>query len=101
MAQYTQRPQPPNREPPPLPKRPGGPQKRPAEPPRPPKPPEEHRPPRREPAGGLSLSGIFNMLGLGGGKMDSDRILIMGILLLLSGEDSDELLMLALLYILL
>lgn len=78
------------REPPPLPKTPPPPQREYALPPR--------HTPRNE--GGLSLGGILNMLGLGG-RMDSDRILVLGILLLLSGEDCDQLLLLALMYILL
>ena len=44
--------------------------------------------------------GIMEMLGLGG-KPDSDRILILGLLLLLSGEECDRWLLMALMYILL
>ena len=43
---------------------------------------------------------ILESLGLGG-RMDSDHILILGLLFLLSGEDCDRLLLMALLYILL
>ena len=39
------------------------------------------------------------MLGISGG-MDSDRILVLGLLLLLSGEECDRMLLMALLYIL-
>ena len=79
-------------EPPPLPKCKGH---SPASPP----------PPRvaegcRAPKGGLLPMDILESLGLGG-RMDSDRILILGLLFLLSGEDCDRLLLMALLYILL
>lgn len=83
------------REPPPLPKTP--PRAGTGEPkPLPPSPP----PPTGGGMNGFSLEGILKSLGLSGG-IDSDRILILGLLLLLSGEDCDRLLMLALMYILL
>lgn len=54
---------------------------------------------------GLSSSGrpfdILKMLRLDGIKGDPDRLLLLGIFLLLSGEDTDELLLYALLYIML
>ena len=71
-------------EPPPLPKR---------ECPHPKPTNNKPMPPRR----GFDFSDIFGLLG----GMDSDRILILGLLLLLSGEECDRLLLMALLYILL
>ena len=53
----------------------------------------------QSPRKGLLPQNIMEMLGLGG-NMDSDRILLLGIPLLLSGEECDRLLMMALLYIL-
>ncbi len=50
--------------------------------------------------GAFMPRGIMEMLGLSGG-LDSDRILLLGVLFLLSGEDCDRLLLMALLYILL
>ena len=44
---------------------------------------------------------ILKMLRLDGIKGDPDRLLLLGIFLLLSGEDTDELLLYALLYIML
>ena len=65
---------------------------------------KEAPPPRvadcyKSPRKGILPPNIMDMLGLGG-NMDSDRILLLGILLLLSGEDCDRLLLMALLYIL-
>ena len=55
---------------------------------------------RTAPTHSFLPDGIMEMLGLSGG-LDSDRILLMGVLFLLSGEDCDRLLLMALLYILL
>ena len=44
---------------------------------------------------------ILNLLNFKGLKMDNDRLIILAICLLLSGETVDELLMLALIYIML
>ncbi len=46
-------------------------------------------------------SDLLKMLRLDNLKGDSDRLLLLGIFLLLSGEDADELLLYALLYIML
>ena len=46
-------------------------------------------------------SSILNLLNFKGLKLDNDRLIIIAICLLLSGEDIDELLMLALIYIML
>lgn len=50
-----------------------------------------------------SLKGrnILNFLDFKGIKMDNDRLIILAICLLLAGEETDELLMLALIYIML
>ena len=56
----------------------------------------EHKPSRREPD---SLSG-FNLPFLSDIGADSDTALILGLVLILSAEKSDRLLLLALLYIL-
>ena len=50
-----------------------------------------------------SLKGgnILNFLNFKGMKMDNDRLIILAICLLLAGEEIDELLMLALIYIML
>lgn len=44
---------------------------------------------------------LLNMLNFKGMNMDNDRLIILAVCLLLSGEDADELLMLALMYIML
>lgn len=44
---------------------------------------------------------ILNLLNFKGMKIDNDRLIILAVCLLLSGEDVDEILMLALLYIML
>lgn len=44
---------------------------------------------------------ILNMLNFKGMKMDNDRLIILAVCLLLAGEETDELLMLALIYIML
>lgn len=44
---------------------------------------------------------ILNMLNFKGIKMDNDRLIILAVCLLLAGEETDELLMLALIYIML
>ena len=46
-------------------------------------------------------SGLLNMLNFKGIKMDNDRLLILAVCLLLLGDSDDELLMLALIYIML
>ena len=46
-------------------------------------------------------SSILNLLNFKGLKLDNDRLIIIAICLLLSGEEIDELLMLALIYIML
>ncbi len=50
------------------------------------------------PSKGMNLLNLLNFKGM---KMDSDRRIILAICLLLSAEDTDELLLLALLYIML
>ncbi len=54
--------------------------------------------PHRKNGGGLDL---LRMLNLGDINLDSDRVLLLAIMLLLIGESNDELLLLALLYIML
>ena len=49
----------------------------------------------------LKNSSILNFLNFKGIKMDNDRLIILAICLLLANEDTDELLMLALIYIML
>lgn len=53
---------------------------------------------RPERKGGFDLLKMFNFSNL---QLDSDRVLIIAVLLLLMSESSDELLMLALIYIML
>lgn len=47
------------------------------------------------------ISGLLNMFNFKGIEMDNDRLLILAVCLLLLGDSDDELLMLALLYIML
>ncbi len=47
------------------------------------------------------VSGILNMLNFKGIEMDNDRLLILAVCLLLLGDSDDELLMLALIYVML
>ncbi|MBO5105796.1 MAG: hypothetical protein J6C29_02750 [Clostridia bacterium] len=47
----------------------------------------------------LKRRSILNFLNFKGMKMDNDRLIILAICLLLAGEETDELLMLALIYI--
>ncbi len=49
----------------------------------------------------LKGGSILNFLNFKGMKMDNDRLIILAICLLLAGEEVDELLMLALMYIML
>ncbi len=79
-------------------------------PPQPPEPPHERcEPPHTAPppVGGsgilnkLSPSGIIKMLGLGKTGLDNDMIIILMLFLMMSGEGGDELLTLALIYIML
>lgn len=56
------------------------------------------KPPQNKRSNGLDL---LRMLNFGNMNMDSDRILILALMLLLIGESNDELLILALLYIML
>ena len=77
-------------------------------PPQPPEPPQKRQePPQRQPpvSGGilskLSPSGIIKMLGLGKSGLDNDMIIILMLFLMMSGEGGDELLTLALIYIML
>ena len=49
----------------------------------------------------LKNSSILNFLNFKGIKMDNDRLIILAICLLLANEDTDELLMLALIYVML
>lgn len=77
-------------------------------PPQPPEPPRERREPpqRQSPVSGgilnkLSPSGIIKMLGLGKTGLDNDMIIILMLFLMMSGEGGDELLTLALIYIML
>lgn len=51
--------------------------------------------------GFLGGGNLLNLLNLKNMKMDNDRLIILAVCLLLSGEDVDELLMLALVYIML
>ncbi len=75
----------------------------------PPEPPQKRREPPNTPpptAGGgilskLSPSGIIKMLGLGKSGLDNDMIIILMLFLMMSGEGGDELLTLALIYIML
>ena len=46
-------------------------------------------------------SSILNLLNFKGLKMDNDRLIILAVCLLLTGEEADELLILALMYIML
>ena len=55
-------------------------------------------PPKANFKGGKNLLNLLNLKDL---KIDNDRLIILAICLLLSGEDVDEILMLALLYIML
>ena len=49
----------------------------------------------------VKSNSILNFLNFKGIKMDNDRLIILAICLLLAGEETDELLMLALIYIML
>ena len=49
----------------------------------------------------VKSNNILNFLNFKGIKMDNDRLIILAICLLLAGEETDELLMLALIYIML
>jgi len=62
--------------------------------------PPEHRPPQKQPAksGGFNL---LNMLNLKNLNLEGDRTLILLLLVLLAGEETDTMLLLALLYIML
>ncbi len=51
-----------------------------------------------KPRGGLDILKMFNFKNI---NMDSDRVLILAVLLLLAGNSSDELLLFALVYIML
>lgn len=55
-------------------------------------------PPTNAPIKGGSILNFLNFKGM---KMDNDRLIILAICLLLAGEEVDELLMLALMYIML
>lgn len=57
---------------------------------------ENRQPPARE--NGLNLLNMLNFKSIG---MDHDRMIILALCLLLSGEEADELLLLALIYIML
>lgn len=57
---------------------------------------ENRQPPARE--NGLNLLNMLNFKSIG---MDHDRMVILALCLLLSGEEADELLLLALIYIML
>lgn len=54
--------------------------------------------PKKQP---LKNGNILNFLNFKGLKMDNDRLIILAVCLLLAGEETDELLMLALIYIML
>lgn len=51
-----------------------------------------------KPSKGLNLLNLLNFKGM---QMDNDRLIILALCLLLSGEEADELLLLALMYIML
>ena len=59
---------------------------------------QENPPPKQNHSLGNNILNLLNFKGL---KMDNDRLIILAICLLLSGETVDELLMLALIYIML
>ncbi len=59
---------------------------------------EPHHMPQKKTSRGLDLVKMLNFQNI---NMDSDRILILAVMLLLIGESNDELLLLALLYIML
>lgn len=64
-------------------------------PPTPPPAPKPSAPPRTN---GMNLLNLINLKGM---QMDNDRLIVLVLCLLLSSEDADELLLLALLYIML
>ena len=59
---------------------------------------KENSPPKQKNGLGNNILNLLNFKGL---KMDNDRLIILAVCLLLSGETTDELLMLALIYIML
>ncbi len=68
---------------------------------RPDEPPKRNEPMQKKPAKSTKGFDLLGMLNFKGMEMDNDRLLILALFLLLSGEESDELLSLALLYIML
>ena len=61
----------------------------------------ENTPPKTANSNPPKISGLLNMLNFKGIEMDNDRTLILAVCLLLLGDSDDELLMLALIYIML
>lgn len=59
---------------------------------------KENAPPQNQSS---KKNNILNLLNFKGIKMDNDRLIILAICLLLTGEEADELLILALIYIML
>lgn len=55
--------------------------------------------PKAPPSFPIKRENILSFLNFKGMKMDNDRLIILAICLLLAGEETDELLMLALIYI--
>ena len=74
-----------------------------ANPPKLPTPKDENptQPPKQKATPPPFKSSILNLLNFKGIKMDNDRLIILAICLLLAGEETDELLMLSLIYIML
>lgn len=62
---------------------------------------EQNHPPKITKSTPPKTSGLLNMFNFKGIEMDNDRLLILAVCLLLLGDSDDELLMLALLYIML
>ena len=62
---------------------------------------EQNHPPNITKSNPPKASGLLNMFNFKGIEMDNDRLLILAVCLLLLGDSDDELLMLALLYIML
>lgn len=63
---------------------------------------EKHEPSPQKKQSNQNLGkNILSMLNFKGMKMDNDRLIILAVCLLLAGEETDELLMLALIYIML